>query len=413
MKKFLSILLCFSAVSFASMIGLDALGEEQTLGGMASMAGRGYAGSAKTGEAEGISLMNPARIAFDTKVVFNINFLMEFLAIEHNQEYYTTNTISIPSFNLSFPMGNYGALGLSLWQHYASILDVEADDTTTVINAKMKYQSSVYEVVPSYAIRIPYLRNFSLGASAHFVMGSVERSLSLGPDNSEVSKKDSWATNNAKLSDYVDGTWEVKNHPAYYSVALQYRGRQTSYFFSFTTPYTLENKLNYNFRFSEIDTLAPTTYSREIDVPMTLATGMNFRFKKRNNVMLDLQWRSWDDEVENIGKSFSMDPFTKTQNDILLAAGFQRDGSPLFYDKYWDRITYRVGGWYKGWYVENTHELGGSIGAGFPLGRKGTTLDLAFQGGKRFVDDDHNWEETFIGVRLGLMGVGNWGSTAR
>ena len=62
MKKFLSILLCFSAVSFASMIGLDALGEEQTLGGMASMAGRGYAGSAKTGEAEGISLMNPARI---------------------------------------------------------------------------------------------------------------------------------------------------------------------------------------------------------------------------------------------------------------------------------------------------------------------------------------------------------------
>ena len=178
-------------------------------------------------------------------------------------------------------------------------------------------------------------------------------------------------------------------------------------------PYTLENKLNYNFRFSEIDTLAPTKYSREIDVPMTLATGMNFRFMKRNNVMLDLQWRSWDDEVENIGKSFSMGPFTKTQNDILLAAGFQRDGSPLFYDKYWDRITYRVGGWYKGWYVESTHELGGSIGAGFPLGRKGTTLDLALQGGKRFVDDGHNWEETFIGVRLGLMGVGNWGSTAR
>lgn len=413
MKKLFGIILCFVAFSSASMIGLDALGEEQTLGGMASMAGRGFAGSAKTGEAEGISLMNPARIAFDTKVVFNVNFLMEFLSIEHSNTYYSANSITIPSFNLSFPMGNYGALGLSLWQRYSSTLDVEADDSSSVINAKMKYQSSVYEVVPSYAVRIPYFRNFSVGGSAHFVMGNTERSLSLGPDNSGVPKKDSWATNNSKITDYVDGTWEVKNHPAYYSAALQYRGRQTSYYFSYTTPHTLENKLNYNFRFSEIDTLAPTKYTREIDVPMTLATGINFRFKKRNNVMLDLQWRSWDDDVENIGRSFDMEQFTDTQNDILLAAGFQRDGSPLFYDKYWDRITYRCGGWYKGWYVENAHELGGSIGAGFPLGHKGTTVDLAIQGGKRFVDDGHSWEETFIGLRLGLMGIGNWGSTAR
>lgn len=413
MKKFLGVLLCFSALASASMIGLDALGEEQTLGGMTSMAARGFAGSAKTGEAEGISLANPARIAFDAKVVFNINFLMEYLSIEKSSEFYSTNTVSIPSFNLSFPMGNYGAFGVSLWQHYASILDVESVDSAASVNAHLKYQSSVYEVVPSYAVRIPYLRNFSVGASAHFVMGNLERSLKLGPNKSEVSDEDLWATNDAKISDYVDGTWEIKHHPAYYTVGLQYRGRQSSYFFSFTTPYTLENKLNYNFRFSEIDTLSPTTYTREIKVPMTLATGVNYRLKKRNNIMLDLQWRSWDDNVENIGRSFDMEQFTETQDDIVLSLGFQRDGSPLFYDKYWDRITYRAGAWYKGWYVNEGHELGGSIGAGFPLGRKGTSVDLAFLGGKRFVDDGHNWEETFIGIRLGLMGIGNWGSTSR
>ncbi|MBR5694487.1 MAG: hypothetical protein IKX42_12480 [Fibrobacter sp.] len=412
MKKFLGIILCLVAFSSASMIGLDALGEEQTLGGMASMAGRGFAGSAKTGEAEGISLMNPARIAFDTKVVFNVNFLVDILAIEEGSHFYSTNSVSIPSFNLSFPMGGYGAMGVSLWQHYASSLDVEAEDSASV-ETKMKYQSSVYEIVPSYAVRIPFFRNFSLGGSAHFVMGNVERSLTLGPDNSAVPEEDAWATSNAQITDYVDGTWEIKNHPAYYSFAMQYRGRQSSYYFSFTTPYTLENKLNYNLRFSEIDTISPTKYTREIDVPLTLATGMNFRFHKRNNVMFDLQWRSWDDDVENIGRSFDMEQYTKTQSDILVAAGFQRDGSPLFYDKYWDRITYRCGGWYKGWYVDGTHEFGGSIGAGFPLGRKGTTVDVAIQGGKRFVDDGHSWEETFIGLRLGLMGIGNWGSTAR
>ena len=50
MKKFISALLCVSSFSFASMIGVDALGEEQIAGGSAAMAGRGFAGSAKTVE---------------------------------------------------------------------------------------------------------------------------------------------------------------------------------------------------------------------------------------------------------------------------------------------------------------------------------------------------------------------------
>ncbi len=391
------------------MLGLDALGEEQTLGGMASAAGRGFAGGAKTGEAEGISLSNPARIAFDSKVVFNINFLMDILSIEQGGSYYSTNNVTIPSFNLSFPMGSFGAMGVSLWQHYASIMDEEVEDTTTSAMATFKYQSSVYEIVPNYAVRIPYFRNFSLGASAHFVMGSAERNLTLGPNNSEIPEDESWATTGSKITDHVEGTWEIKNHPAYYSIALQYRGRQSSYYFSFTTPYTLQNDLEYNLRFSELDTLVPTKYTREIDVPMTLATGMNFRFKKRYNVMADLQWRAWDGDIETIGKSFDMPDAIETQNDVLAAVGFQRDGSPLFYDPYLDRMTYRAGAWYKGWYMESVHELGGSIGAGFPLGRKGTTVDLAIQGGKRFVDNGRDWEETFIGLRLGLMGIGNWG----
>ena len=393
------------------MLGLDALGEEQTLGGMASAAGRGFAGGAKTGEAEGISLSNPARIAFDSKVVFNINFLMDILSIEQGGSYYSTNNVTIPSFNLSFPMGSFGAMGVSLWQHYASIMDEEVEDTTTSAMATFKYQSSVYEIVPNYAVRIPYFRNFSLGASAHFVMGSAERNLTLGPNNSEIPEDESWATTGSKITDHVEGTWEIKNHPAYYSIALQYRGRQSSYYFSFTTPYTLQNDLEYNLRFSELDTLVPTKYTREIDVPMTLATGMNFRFKKRYNVMADLQWRAWDGDIETIGKSFDMPDAIETQNDVLAAVGFQRDGSPLFYDPYLDRMTYRAGAWYKGWYMESVHELGGSIGAGFPLGRKGTTVDLAIQGGKRFVDNGRDWEETFIGLRLGLMGIGNWGQT--
>lgn len=409
MKKFLSFVLCAACLASASMLGLDALGEENSVGGVAAAAGRGFAGNAKTSDAEGVSIVNPARMAFDSKVVFNLNFLLEVIDAENDGANYSTTQIAIPSFNFSFPMSSWGALGLSLLQRYSSNFEDNVADSASNMDTKMKYQGSIYEIIPSYAVRLPFFRMLSLGASAHVVMGSMERSLSLVPDNSGIAEEDIWATNSSVVTDYVSGDWSIKNHPAYYTLALQYRGRQSSYFFSFTTPHTLQNELRYNLRFSELDTLMPTRYTREIRVPAMLATGVNYRLFKRHNLMLDMQWRAWDDDVENVAGSWDMAEVTKTQNDYMVSVGYQRDASPLFYDPYLDRMTFRVGGWMKSWYIEDVYEYGGSIGAGFPMGKKGTTIDLALQGGKRTTGRKGDWEEMFLGIRLGLMGVGTWG----
>ena len=176
MKKILGILVCLAVWCSASVIGLDALGEEQVLGGMASAAGRGYAGGAKTGDAEGLSVLNPARNAFDTKVVFNVNFLMDFVALRKHGDYFGVRNISMPSFNLSFPMGDLGAFGVSLWQSFSSVIKEEVKDSSMYMKTKLEYQSSVYEIVPSYTLRLPVLRNFSVGGSAHVIMGSSLRS---------------------------------------------------------------------------------------------------------------------------------------------------------------------------------------------------------------------------------------------
>ena len=411
MNKLLCLILCAACLASASMLGIDALGEENSLGGMANTAGRGFAGGAKTGDAEGASVVNPARMAFDTKVVFNLNFLIDMTTAESDKSTYSTTNISLPSLNFSFPMGTFGAIGLSLWQHYASNMEEDVQDSASRMDAEIKYQGSIYEIVPAYSVRLPFFRMMSLGASAHFVMGNVERSLTLGPDNSEVSKKDSWATNESMVTDYVSGTWEIKDHPAYYTLAMQFRGRQSSYYFSYTTPYTLKNDLTYNLRFSQLDTLIPTRDTREIEVPALLATGVNYRLYKRHNVMMDVQWRAWDTDVENIAGSWDLPKVTETQNDFMIALGYQRDGSPLFYESYLDRTTFRFGGWMKSWYVKDVYEYGGSIGAGLPMGKKGTTIDLALQGGKRTTGGHGDWEELFFGIRVGLMGVGTWGQT--
>ena len=411
MKKFISSLLLATGFSFASMIGADAIGEEQLAGGSTALAGRGFAGNAKTGEAEGVSVINPARQAFDTKVVLNLNFLLDVSTASSSHASYTSERIAMPSMNLSFPMGDFGTVGVALWQRYASSIRESINNEEENWDAEIEYQSSIYELVPTYAVRLPFYRSVSVGASAHVVMGSFTRSLTLGPDNSEISDEDSWATTDSDVTDYVSGDWEIKNHPAYFSFGAQYRGRMASYFFSFTTPYTLSNELAYNFRFSELDTLVPTRYTREIRVPARIATGVSYRIAKRHNVMADFAFSAWKRDIENVAGSWNMAKVTKTQDDFNIAVGYQRDGSDIFYDDYWDRITYRAGAWFKNWYINDVSEFGGSIGAGFPLGRKGTMLDLAIQGGVRLTDDDHNWGESFIGVRLGLVGVGNWGRT--
>ena len=412
MKKFLMLLGMCAGLSFASMIGLEALGEENVLGGTASAAGRGFAGGAKAGDAEGLSVVNPARLAFDTKVVFNLNFLMEMDQASKDGDQFSVNKLSLPSLNLSFPMGVWGAMGLSLWQHYSSTLKEEDTDVKSESDFEIEYQGSVYELVPTYAVRLPFFRSLSLGASMHFVMGNTSRSLKMGGDASDLDKGDAWGAGSYEVSDYVDGTWEIKNHPAYYTGALQYRGKEVSYFLSYTTGYTLLNKLDYDLRFSELDTLAATDKDREIDVPAMLATGINYRLAKRHNLMLDLTWRVWDKDIQNIAGSWNVPEVTETQKDYMVSLGYQCDGSPLFYEPYLKRINYRAGAWYRSWYVKDVFEVGGSLGGGFPLGRKGTTLDIAVQGGKRFADENQ-WEEMFLAFRIGLTGIASWGQERR
>ena len=282
---------------------------------------------------------------------------MEMDDARNGGHHYSTSNLSMPSFNLSFPMGSFGAMGLSLWQHFSSSFNEDSENNKIGSNVKLEYQGSVYELVPTYAIRLPFFRSLSLGASAHVVMGNTSRNLTLGGDASEIEKSDAWATGKYLVSDYVDGTWEIKDHPAYYTGALQYRGKLASYFLSFTTGYTLQNTLDYNFRFSEIDTLSSTRSTREIDVPAMLATGINYRLAKRHNVMMDLTWRVWDKDIENIAGGWNMPEVTETQTDFMVSLGYQCDGSPLFYESYWNRINYRAGAWYRNWYIKDAEKL--------------------------------------------------------
>ena len=406
----LGLVFFFAAHAFAgSMLGLEALGTEDLHGATAATAGRGYAGGAKTGN--GLSLLNPSVLAFEENVSFSATAYYEMTSAEKGDDVYVSNTLTIPSLYLAFPLGNLGAFAVGLSQRYYSELDMESEDAAKTQNVKLEYSGSVLEFIPTYAIRLPFFRRVSLGATMHIVTGSTERSLKLGPDNSQISKEDSWATNEATVTEVADGEWDTESI-AYYTLSAMYRGRSSNIYFSVSTPYTLVNDITYDFQFSKIDTLAGFETERKIKVPLALAAGIDFRLYENHHLLFDIMTKKWDDSIENIAGSWDIAEKTDVQSELFLALGYQKDGSALFYDSYLARMEFRAGVWYRDLYIKDVSEFGAALGLGLPLGSRGTMVDIALQGGIRNAEDS-NWDESFFGIRVTLMGVGSWGKKSR
>lgn len=407
-RKFLAFAAVFAALAdAASMMGLEALGKP-TEAATAITLGRGFSGGAKS--ESGYVEWNPASLAFEKNTSFNATLLFEENVAKSDGKSYASSTLEIPSLSFAFAMNRFGTVSLALSQKYTLNLDEKVDDPAKTSLANIKYKGNIYEITPAYAVRLPFFRRLSLGFSAHFVMGSVSRELSLGADNSRVPAADAWATNNAELTESAEGRWEIENHPAYYTGAVFYKGLKASYYFSYTTPYTLRNKLDYNLTFSQTDTLVPSKISRKIDVPPTFATGYSYRYRKRHHLMLDFMLRGWDADIANIAGAWNLKDSTNTQTEFVVALGYERSGSSDYFKKYVQRMDFRAGTWFRNYYIADVKEYGASLGAGFPLGRRSTKVDVAFQGGMRRSDDGTIWDETFFGVSVGLTGVGNWGN---
>ncbi len=408
MRFLLCLVFSFSVVSVASVLGLEALGFEDMSGASASLAATGYAGNAKI--EEGVSMLNPARLGFNKSVSFSANLEYQLTSISTKKSSFSTNSISIPSFYLAFPMGNLGAFSMGLWQRYTSILKYDLKDSVAGNDLKIEYQGSIFEFTPSYALKLPFWYRLSVGGTAHIVMGNNQRSMELGANNSLLNESDVWATNNASITDIAKGSWDILNHPAYYTLSMQYRGKRSNMFFSYTNGHTLINDLEYRFQESELDTLIPSKTSRKIEVPVTVATGISHRFLKEHHLLLDFMWRPWSKSIPTLAGGYALHDSVKVQEEYLLSLGYKKEGSGVFYESYLSRMSYSAGVWHKKHYLRGVKELGASLGLGLPLGRRGTVIDLAFQGGKRSSSSKYHASEAFVGFKLGLMGLSSWGN---
>jgi len=398
------------SVQAASLQGLSALGESVWPADAATV-GRGMAGSALTNE--GYSFVNPARTAFETKTRF-------FAAVEYQGVYTTQGSESIgrdrfdlSTIGLSIPMGQWGALGVGYSQRFVQSFHAEmtnADGNKVIVDQA----GSLYEMQPTYAVRLPAtLRFISLGAAWHFPMGRSTNTLKTSLDSSSLDSHNQEILKNIVVQDQLTGKWGVEDQ-GYPSFSIQMHRKSTDFFVSAARSYTLTRTLSQAAQISAVDTVGASEWQQSFDFPWQFGTGFSIRPTKLQSISMDF-FQSRLNGSAQTGLDWAGMPatFRFSSAERILALGWQKDGTGLFFDSFVQRNTFRAGAWARSWYLEKVTEFAGALGYGTPLGKRGAELDLGVYGGIRTFETPETGREAFWGIKLGFTGIGAWGESSR
>jgi len=396
------LLLCAVSGQAASLMGMEALGQENTQRGGATIR-------------KGYSYLNPALLAWEDKTTFNAQLRFENATASESGSSLSAQSFSVPSLSMGLPLGFLGAVGIGLQQHYTVDNLIEYSDSSTGIDEKLEYQGSIFEAVPAYALRLPsVLRDVSVGVNYRVIFGSIRRTLSMSGQSTDLAAGDTWAYENARLTDKVEGNWEATGAMwKRFGGSVQWHRKSVDYFMGYTQPYTLRRDLSRNLQFSNTDTLRPVQTEQYIHIPAQMSTGMHMRFGKSHNITAEFSQQGWDGAIPLLSGGWGLPDSAELQTQKIFSLEYELEGSGLYYDSFLKRNSYRFGTWFKDWYLSEVSEYGATVGMGLPLGRRGTRMDFSIQGGLRSDSDSPAWDETFWGVQFGFTGVGSWGQKSR
>lgn len=328
-----------------------------------------------------------ARSAYNTLTAFEVQIAPQMVALDDGS---TSNTLSgsrLPKVSLSFPMGRFGHLGLGYLQRFQKSFDWTSPADSTV---KLQAEGGAFEAAVGYAVVVPGVRNLSLGATYHRVLGSdrlFQQETRHFPDEYDaVVYRDSvsrsfWGAYWTLSAYWTKGDFDVgiwADLPGEVEIGTV-RGATGQVFAE--TP--------------------ETTY----DAPASLGGAAAWRISPKILAVAQASRTEWDPAA--LAPTDGRD----AKWDVGLGGQYAMGGDR--FDEYWKRMTYRAG---------LTASVGGpqslltesaTLGAGMPLGAYGT-LDLSLQLGQNEVDDGRpKLKESFVRLYVAITGASLWGRSQR
>lgn len=328
-----------------------------------------------------------ARSAYNTLTAFEVQIAPQIVTVDDGL---TSNTLSgsrIPKVSLSFPMGRFGHLGIGYLQRFQKSFDWTSPTDSTV---KLQAEGGAFEAAAGYALVVPGLRNLSLGATYHRVLGSdrlFQQETRQFPDEyGAVVYRDS--VSRRFWGDY----WTLS---AYW----------TKGDFDAGVWYDLPGEVQVGSVRGATGQVFAETPDRTFDTPASIGGAVAWRYSPKIMAVAQASRTEWDPAA--LAATDGQNP----KWDLGLGGQYAMGGDR--FDDYWKRMTYRAGVSASVGGPQSLLTESATLGAGMPLGMYGT-LDLSLQLGQNEVDDGRpKLKESFVRLYVAITGSSLWGRSQR
>lgn len=373
--------MAISASFAASLIGAEALGLEPAPRNAAIIR-------------NGFTPINPAINAFENKTKFGTTIQLEYAEARKGEDIIALNSFTVPSISMVLPLGFLGTFGIGLEQKYFASNRMELRDTALDANILYTSRVGIYELLPSYSLRLPFfLSDFAAGFSYRMSFGNSYSAIERG--TSKEWDEDIQKARNVLVTKKETGVFETTSDWwRNFGYSLHFHKKTVDYFISYFPSIELQRDIDEKLQFNNNDTTRTTKRAETFKMPKRFASGVHFRFWQNQNLSFVYEEQKGDEEIASL--------FTE----------YKISGTGLHYSPFFKRNDFGINAWFAEKYLKDVNEYGASLFSDLWLGRRGTILGIALFGGYRQTKEPY-WDEPFLGFKLSLTGVGNWGTSVR
>lgn len=307
----------------------------------------------------------------------------------------------ISNASLAFPIGPKARAGFG-FQPYSSIgydlgVTTENNELTFRNSFNGKGGSNSFHLMGSYSLT----KDFALGLRANYIFGDLQRNqiistdgLALLTDYSFKSKVHGFQfTAGAHYSKRI-GTNKEINIGGTYTLGAKLRAKTED----LTTTYTLVDLIPGN-----IDTIQYQKIYGDLKLPQAVSIGASYKKDLNWMVGAQLDWGDWGGYTINGEDSPNIDTRFRVSGGGYWIPDFNS------YKSYFNRVVYRLGGFYEATPLQfgdtGIKKFGVTFGFGFPVGkdRDASMLNLGVELGQIGKVNSGIIKENYANLRLGFV----------
>lgn len=354
-----------------------------------------------------INLTNPASYSSFDLTVFEVGIMSNTVRLSTNSLTQITNNASLAYLAFGIPITKWWGTSFGLLPYSSVGYKVNYEEELQNIGTvEYLYEGSggINKVYLGNAFKIK--NRFSFGFNASYLFGSLNKERRVIYDNSQV-PFNTKVTNNIVLGDFS------------FDFGVQYKQKlNEKWNMNLGAVYAYADSIDASRNFialtyrpgSQFDQIKDTVaYSADEKGKITLpqSLGFGFSLQKGDNWLItaDYFMRDWS-TYTSFGQSDSL------KNSSQASLGAQFIPEPNAVNKYWKAVQYRLGFRYADTYLHlkglPIQEFGISIGAGLPLRKSRSTINVGLEIGQRGTTENGLIKEQFVNANLGITINDKW-----